>query len=108
MSRDCECPSRNPDCEHPTCPRYPQPGHLRGEFLGDLAAVVGQNSLGAFAMDLDRLITACVVAELRRVAEEIEQDGDAANLMEYDELAGGHHRSAQLVRIRAEQMEPHQ
>lgn len=108
MSRDCECPRLNPDCEHPTCPRWPQPGHLRAEFLGDLAAAVGQNSLGSFAMDLDRLLVAYAVAELRRAADEIDQDGDAATLMEYDELAGGHHRSAQLLRIRAEQMEPHQ
>lgn len=22
------CPEDNPDCEHPTCPRWPQPGHF--------------------------------------------------------------------------------
>lgn len=32
--RDCQCPDPNEDCEHPTCPRWPQPGHLR--------AVIGQ------------------------------------------------------------------
>jgi len=26
--RICQCPESNPDCEHPTCPRWPQPGHI--------------------------------------------------------------------------------
>ena len=27
QSRDCMCPTPNSDCQHPTCPRFPQPGH---------------------------------------------------------------------------------
>lgn len=33
MHRDCQCPRPNPDCEHPTCPRWPY-AHIDGQADG--------------------------------------------------------------------------
>lgn len=34
MTSACECPAENPDCQHPTCPRWPQEGHLEKPYAG--------------------------------------------------------------------------
>ena len=41
-SRDCMCPAQNPDCQHTTCPRFPQPGHYHAMVVAvrDLAEQV--------------------------------------------------------------------
>lgn len=54
--RECMCPIPNPDCEHPTCPRWPQPGH----FYAEAAALVGDwETDGKGYLDLEwRIATA--------------------------------------------------
>lgn len=56
----CECPTPNPDCEHPTCPRWPQPGHFYAQ-----AVTLVEDWRGGYT-DLEWSIAAALAEAARR------------------------------------------
>lgn len=57
------CPEPNPDCQHPTCPRWPQPGH----FVTEAAELVDAwETSGKGYGDLEQRIAVALAEAAKR------------------------------------------